>query len=144
MVQPADSAPVNRVYQIQNVRTREIEPPTFFQREKLPPDTLRYGQLQQYIATLDTLGLDNTEQRVQLHRKVAFPLVCVVMTLIAVPFAFTVARRGALYGVFLSIVVALVYWACLGIFEALEGTLSSRHCWRHGPPTCFLRRRDFI
>lgn len=119
MVRPADSAPVNRVYQIQNVRTREIEPPTFFQREKLPPDTLRYGQLQQYIATLDSLGLDNTEQLVQLHRKIAFPLVCVVMTLIAVPFAFTVARRGALYGVFLSIVVALVYWACLGIFEAL-------------------------
>ena len=119
MTQPASGLPVNRVYQIASVRTREIEAPTFFQREKLPPDTLRYGQLGEYIASLESLGLDATESRVQLYRKVAFPFVSIVMTLLAVPFAFTVARRGALYGVFLSIIVALLYWACLGTFEAL-------------------------
>jgi lipopolysaccharide export LptBFGC system permease protein LptF len=41
------------------------------------------------------------------------------MTLIGIPFAFVVARRGALYGIALSIVLAIVYWACLQIFEAL-------------------------
>ncbi len=112
-------AAVDRVYSFVNLRTREIEPPSFFQREKPPAETLRYAELEQYIASLDSLGLDSTELKVQLHRKLAFPFVSVVMTLIAVPFAFSVAKRGALYGVFVSIVVALVYWACLGIFEAL-------------------------
>jgi lipopolysaccharide export LptBFGC system permease protein LptF len=41
------------------------------------------------------------------------------MTLIGVPFAFVVGRKGALYGIGLSIVIAIVYWGCLGIFEAL-------------------------
>jgi len=54
--------------------------------------------------------------RVQLHRKLAFPMVGLVMTLLAVPFSFIVARRGALYGIGVSIVIAIVYWAVLGIF----------------------------
>ena len=60
-----------------------------------------------------------TRLRVQLHRKVAFPFLGVVMTLIGIPFAFVVGRRGALHGVAISIVVAIVYWSCLGVFEAL-------------------------
>jgi lipopolysaccharide export LptBFGC system permease protein LptF len=43
----------------------------------------------------------------------------VVMTLIGIPFAFVVARRGALYGIAISIVIAIVYWACLETFQAL-------------------------
>ena len=33
--------------------------------------------------------------------------------------SFVVARRGALYGIGISIVIGIVYWACLGVFEAL-------------------------
>jgi lipopolysaccharide export LptBFGC system permease protein LptF len=46
-------------------------------------------------------------------------MVGLVMTLLAVPFSFIVARRGALYGIGIAIVIAIVYWAVLGIFEAL-------------------------
>jgi lipopolysaccharide export LptBFGC system permease protein LptF len=38
---------------------------------------------------------------------------------LAVPFSFVVARRGALYGIGIAIVIAIVYWAVLGIFGAL-------------------------
>ena len=55
----------------------------------------------------------------QIHRKIAFPMVGLIMTLLGIPFSFVVARRGALYGIGISIVVAIVYWAFLGIFEAL-------------------------
>jgi lipopolysaccharide export LptBFGC system permease protein LptF len=41
------------------------------------------------------------------------------MTLIGIPFAFVVARRGALYGIGLSVIIAIVYWASLHIFDAL-------------------------
>ena len=43
---------------------------------------------------------------VQLQRKVAFPFVTLIMTLLAVPFAVTTGRRGALYGIGVGIVLA--------------------------------------
>ena len=101
------------------VRTREIEPPSYFRQEERDSDTLGFRELRRHIATLETLGLDVVQLRVQLHRKLAFPLVSLVMTVLGIPFAFVVARRGALYGVAASILIAIVYWACLAVFEAL-------------------------
>jgi LPS export ABC transporter permease LptF/LPS export ABC transporter permease LptG len=101
------------------VRTREFEPPTYFKREEREAETMRFAQLRAHIASLEAMGLDVTRLRVQLQRKPAFPFVGIVMTLIGIPFSFVVGRRGALYGIGLSILIAIVYWACLGIFEAL-------------------------
>jgi LPS export ABC transporter permease LptG len=97
----------------------EIEPPPYFRREDKPSDTMGFAELRAYIASLAARGFDVAKLRVQLHRKLAFPMVGLVMTLLAVPFSFIVARRGALYGIGVSIVIAIVYWAVLGIFEAL-------------------------
>jgi lipopolysaccharide export LptBFGC system permease protein LptF len=80
---------------------------------------MRYEELRAHVASLEARGLDVTKLRVQLEKKLAFPTVGLVMTLIGVPFAFVVGRKGALYGIGLSIVIAIVYWGCLGIFEAL-------------------------
>ncbi len=97
----------------------EIEPPSYFKREERPSDTMGFGELRGYIASLETRGFDVAKLRVQLHRKLAFPMVGLVMTLLAVPFSFVVARHGALYGIGIAVVIAIVYWAVLGIFEAL-------------------------
>jgi lipopolysaccharide export LptBFGC system permease protein LptF len=78
-----------------------------------------FAELGAYIRSLESRGFDVAKLRVQLHRKLAFPMVGLVMTLLAVPFSFVVARRGALYGIGVAIVIAIVYWAVLGIFEAL-------------------------
>lgn len=105
--------------EFEQARTAQIEPPQYFRREDREPDTMGFAQLARYIDSLDSLGLDVTRLRVQLHRKLAFPTLGLVMTLIGIPYAFVVGRRGALHGVAISIVVAIVYWACLGVFEAL-------------------------
>jgi LPS export ABC transporter permease LptG/LPS export ABC transporter permease LptF len=97
----------------------ELERPAYFKREEKPSDTMRFGELRAYIASLEARGFDVVKLRVQLHRKLAFPMVGLVMTLLAVPFSFVVARRGALYGIGIAIVIAIVYWAVLGIFGAL-------------------------
>ncbi len=97
----------------------EIEPPSYFRREEKPSDTMGFAELTAYIRSLETRGFDVAKLRVQLHRKLAFPMVGFIMTLLAVPFSFIVARRGALYGIGIAIVIAIVYWAVLGIFEAL-------------------------
>jgi lipopolysaccharide export LptBFGC system permease protein LptF len=41
------------------------------------------------------------------------------MTLLAIPFAVTTGRRGALYGVGVGIVLAMTYFIMLSIFAAL-------------------------
>jgi lipopolysaccharide export LptBFGC system permease protein LptF len=48
------------------------------------------------------------------------------MTLIAVPFAVTTGRRGAMYGIGVGIVLAIVYWVMISISAALgaSGVLS--------------------
>ena len=114
--------PATRFQKFEQVRTREIEPPGYFNQEERESETLRFKELRRHIASLEKLGLDVTALRVQLHRKISFPLVTVVMTLIGIPFAFVVARRGALYGIAAAIVIAIVYWGCLAIFEALGST----------------------
>jgi lipopolysaccharide export LptBFGC system permease protein LptF len=90
-------------------------------------------------------GLDVTALKVQLHRKVSFPLVTVVMTLIGIPFAFVVARRGALYGIAAAIVIAIVYWGCLAIFEALGSTgPAAPHAGLLGPEHPVRRGRLYL
>jgi LPS export ABC transporter permease LptG/LPS export ABC transporter permease LptF len=101
------------------VKTREIEAPYHFSQEEREPDTLRFEELRKHIRSLQGLGLDVTPLRVKLHSKLAFPLVSLVMTLLGIPFSFVVARRGALYGIAASIVIAIIYWACLAVFDAL-------------------------
>ncbi len=80
---------------------------------------MTYSELKRYIGQLQASGYHAVPYMVQLQRKVAFPFVTLVMTLLAVPFAVTTGRSGAIYGVGAGIVMALTYWTMLSIFGAL-------------------------
>jgi lipopolysaccharide export LptBFGC system permease protein LptF len=97
---------------------RELEGPDYFVTEDPEPRRMTYPQLQAYIKELQQSGYDVLDHQVELHRKTAFPMVPVVMTLIAVPFAVTTGRRGAMYGIGVGIVLALVYWTMISVFAA--------------------------
>ena len=58
------------------------------------------------------------EQEVQLHRKLAFPAVTLVLTLLAIPFGVTTGKKGALYGIGLAIVLAGAYFLLTTLFMA--------------------------
>jgi len=64
-------------------------------------------------------GFDVLAQDVALARKLAFPFVTLIMTLLAVPFASTIGRSGAMGGVGVGIAIAISYWALLSLFGAL-------------------------
>ena len=82
------------------------------------------------------------EHEVELYRKVAFPFVTLVMTFIAVPFAVTTGRRGAMYGIGVGIVLALVYWTMISVFAAFgAGGLISPAAGGVGPQPAVRRRR---
>ncbi len=100
-------------------QTLPLEEPAYFKTEDVESEHMTYGQLRSYIDQLRTSGFNAVPQMVELQRKVAFPLVTLVMTLIAVPFAVTTGRRGALYGVGVGIVLAIVYWITLSVFAAM-------------------------
>ncbi|OFW02950.1 MAG: LPS export ABC transporter permease LptF [Acidobacteria bacterium RIFCSPLOWO2_02_FULL_68_18] len=96
-----------------------LEPATHFGTE--PPDErfMSYSQLRTYTARLQATGFDVSAQLVALERKISFPFVTIVMTLLAVPFAVTTGRRGAMYGIGVGIVLAITYWVAISIFAAL-------------------------
>jgi len=99
-------------------RTVALEPADYFVTEAREPDLMNFAQLRSYIAELRASGYNVLEHEVGLHRKAAFPFVTVVMTLIAVPFAVSTGKRGAMYGIGIGIVLALVYWVMISVFAA--------------------------
>jgi LPS export ABC transporter permease LptG/LPS export ABC transporter permease LptF len=99
--------------------TISLEPPSYFATQEPEPRYMSYSQLKSYVQRLRASGFDVIEQQVALARKVAFPFVTLIMTLIAVPFAVTTGRRGAMYGIGIGIVLALGYWVAISVFAAL-------------------------
>ncbi len=100
-------------------RALSLEPPSYFKTEAPEADRMTYGELKRYVAQLQASGYHAVPYMVQLQKKVAFPFVTLVMTLLAVPFAAALGRSGALYGVGVGLVLAIVYWTTLSVFGAL-------------------------
>ena len=99
-------------------RVVSLEPADYFVTETREPDLMNFGQLRSYVAELRASGYNVLEHEVGLYRKVAFPFVTLVMTLIAIPFAVSTGKRGAMYGIGIGIVLALVYWVMISVFAA--------------------------
>jgi LPS export ABC transporter permease LptF/LPS export ABC transporter permease LptG len=100
-------------------RALHLEPPEYFATESPDADRMTYAQLRRYISDLRAGGFNVVPQTVALYRKISFPFVTLIMTLIAVPFAVTTGRRGALYGIGVGIVLAVVYWMTINAFGAI-------------------------
>jgi LPS export ABC transporter permease LptG len=92
------------------------ETPEDFATEVKPPEQMTYAQLRRYIQTLRESGYAADALTVKLYEKTSWPLISMVMALIAMPFAFRLGRRGALYGVGIALVVGIVYWMVFRIF----------------------------
>ncbi len=100
-------------------RPMAFDPPAYFKSEVPDAEMMNYGQLEEYIEKLRASGSYVVPYLVALQRKIAFPFVTVIMTLLALPFAVMTGRRGALYGIGIGIVLAIVYWIALSLFGAL-------------------------
>ncbi|MBN1938797.1 MAG: LptF/LptG family permease [Candidatus Aminicenantes bacterium] len=92
-----------------------------FLNEVKDPSQMKYRELGRYIEDVEKLGFDTTRLQVDRSAKLSFPFVAVVMTLLGIPFAFAMGRRGALVGIGVSLAIALVFWTAIGIFKSLGG-----------------------
>ena len=98
---------------------RYPETPDYFESEIRPPEQMRYSELKQYIGELRDSGQPVPELQVELQNKIAFPVVSLVMALVALPFAFRLGRQGALYGLGISVVLGIVFLGIFAFFTTL-------------------------
>lgn len=96
------------------------EPPSYFKKEVHQSTEMNYDELRNYIRDLQQSGFDVVRLRVQLQKKIAWPLITLVMAVLAVPFALSAAgKRGALSGIAMALMIAVAYYITSGLFEAL-------------------------
>jgi LPS export ABC transporter permease LptG/LPS export ABC transporter permease LptF len=95
------------------------EEPEYFVKEWKEPSLMNYGELKRYTQDVAEMGFDTTRFNVDLRSKISFPFVSLVMALLAIPFAFSMGKRGTLVGLGLSIAIAMIYWGALGVFQSL-------------------------
>lgn len=100
-------------------RRLPLDPPRYFETDAVDAQAMTVGQLRRYVNQLKTSGLSVGNYEVDMHRKVAFPLMAIVMTLIALPFGVTTGKRGAMYGIGLAIALAFTYQIAFTAFGYL-------------------------
>jgi LPS export ABC transporter permease LptG/LPS export ABC transporter permease LptF len=108
--------------QIKNEMAKFPEKAGYFEREIFQPkesSKKTYPELSKYINDLMISGYNATELQVELYKKISFPLSCLVMALLGIPFSFSMGKKGAFFGIGLSIAIAISYWGISGIFEAM-------------------------
>jgi LPS export ABC transporter permease LptF/LPS export ABC transporter permease LptG len=99
------------------------EEPAYFKKEVKPSEQMSTLELHRYIADLSQSGFDVVRLSVQFYHKFSYPLIAFVVTLIGIPFSFTMGGKGALTGIAVSIGIAIVYWSTSSLFEIM-GNLS--------------------
>jgi LPS export ABC transporter permease LptG/LPS export ABC transporter permease LptF len=113
------------------------ESPAYFKKEIKQSSEMNYEELRRYIHDLEQSGFDVVRLRVQLQKKIAYPLITLVMAILAVPFALSAGKRSTVAGVATAIGIAVVYWTISGLFEAM-GNLSQL------PPTVAAWSPDLV
>ena len=93
---------------------------------------MNWSELRRYIDGLHRAGFDVATLTVQLHRKLAFPLIAPISMFLAFPFAFLVGTRGAIGGVAVGVAIGILYWLGAELLTAMGGVGSCRRCWQAG------------
>jgi lipopolysaccharide export LptBFGC system permease protein LptF len=95
------------------------EDPGYFKKENVQSQEMNFQQLGAYIRDLRQSGFDTMRLRVALWHKLAYPLIAIVMAVLAIPFALSMGRRGSLTGIAVAISIALAFWVVDALFEAM-------------------------
>lgn len=95
------------------------ERPSDFAANEWKADYMSYNELRSYIINFQNAGARLLRGLiVDLHYKVAFPFISLIIILIGAPFAIVNNRGGVLLGIGMSIAIGLLYYASIAIFLA--------------------------
>jgi LPS export ABC transporter permease LptF/LPS export ABC transporter permease LptG len=115
-----------KVSAIANYRTFDVatfaqwtETPAYFKKEVKQYTEMNYEELRQYIHDLQQSGFDVVRLRVQLNQKLSYPLITLIMAALAIPFALSAEKKGAITGVAVAVGIAVFYTVVTRLFEAM-------------------------
>jgi lipopolysaccharide export system permease protein len=74
-----------------------------------PVSVMSYRELREYVGRLEAAGFQVKKYLVELYSKLSFPLVNLIMVLVAIPFALHSPRGGRLFGIGLAIIILAAY-----------------------------------
>ena len=102
------------------------EGPEYFAREVKESSKMTYPELSRYIRDLQQGGFEVDHLKTDLYAKLSLPLVTPIMAILGIPFAFSMGRKGALYGIAAGVLIGICYWGAFGIFGMMgaNGLLS--------------------
>ncbi|MDE3105021.1 MAG: LptF/LptG family permease [Acidobacteriota bacterium] len=95
------------------------EQPSYFKKEDLQSEQMSYGELARYIEDLRQSGFETKRLSVQLYKKLAYPLITLVMAVLGIPFALSMGKRGGLAGIAVAIFLAIAYLGVDSLFAAM-------------------------
>ncbi len=95
------------------------ERPEDFAKKTPDPDEMSYRELRAYVARLRASGARVENFLVDLHLKLAFPLINFIVVLIGAPLATRLRMQGAALGFGLSVLIAFLYYAFMRTGQAL-------------------------
>jgi LPS export ABC transporter permease LptF/LPS export ABC transporter permease LptG len=99
------------------------ETPSYFKKEVKQYTEMNYEELHLYIRDLQQAGFDVVRLRVELNKKLSYPLITLIMAILAIPFSLSTGKRGAITGVAVAVGIAVFYTVVSRLFEAM-GNLS--------------------
>ena len=69
------------------------ETPAYFKKEVKQYSEMNYEELHKYIRDLQQSGFDVVRLRVELNKKLSYPLITLIMAVLAIPFALSTGKR---------------------------------------------------
>lgn len=103
------------------------EGPSDFKEIQKPPEAMGIRELRRYVREIESKGYNATTFRVDLHGKIAFPFVNVIMALLGVYLAAYGRRGGKTFGFAVGLAIGFSYWFVFSFAIALgqSGSLFS-------------------
>lgn len=103
------------------------EKPDDFKVVQKNVETMGYSELKRYIGKLQSEGYDATRYIVDLHGKIAFPLVSIILAVIGISFSLRSERSGGIaQGIGVGLIIGFSYWLvfAFGMSIGRSGALS--------------------
>jgi len=103
----------------QDLVLTDVEDTDFFFKDWKEPDQMKYRELHDYIQEIEEKDFATVRFKVDLQYKTSFPFVALIVTLLGIPFAFSMGKKGTLVGLGLSMGIVIIYWGAIGVFKSL-------------------------
>lgn len=87
------------------------ETPDDFKVAVREPEEMSYTELKNYINKIEKAGYQIPEYIPYLYAKLSFPFVCLIMPILAVPFALRIGKGGSIArGIGMSVIIGFIYF----------------------------------